>query len=61
MTNKWRYLHVLQGNYGLGWEDLCQSENRCEMVADRRSYRENAPEYAYRIVQRRELIASTSS
>jgi hypothetical protein len=54
-TRKYRYLHVLQGNYGQGWEDLCQSEDRSEMVADRKSYRENAGEYAYRIIQRREL------
>ena len=51
---KYRYLHVLQGNYGQGWEDICQSEDRGEMVADRKAYRENAPEYSYRIVQRRE-------
>ena len=55
MANKWRYLYVLQGNYGHGWEDLCQSEDRAEMVADRKSYRENAPEYTYRIITRREL------
>lgn len=52
---KYRYLHVLQGNYGQGWEDICQSEDRAEMVSDRRAYRENAPEYPYRIIGRREL------
>ncbi len=54
-VNKYRYLHVLQGNYGQGWEDICQSEDKQEIRADRTSYRENAPEYSYRIVQRREL------
>lgn len=55
--NRWRYLFVLQGDYGfgLGWEDICESENHNEMVRDRESYRKNAPEYRYRIVQRREL------
>ena len=53
--NKWIYLHVLQGNYGHGWEDIAQSEKRAEMVADRTSYRDNAPEWSYRIIQRREL------
>lgn len=53
-ATKYIYLHVLQGNYGQGWEDICQSEDRKEMVADRRSYRENTPEYPYRIIQRRE-------
>lgn len=51
---KYRYLHVLQGDYGQGWEDICQSEDRSEMVADRKAYRLNAPEFTYRIVQRRE-------
>lgn len=49
-----RYLYVLQGDYGQGWEDICQSEDHAEMVADRRSYVDNAPEYAYRIIRRRE-------
>jgi hypothetical protein len=54
---KYIYLHVLQGDYGYGhgWEDICQSESRKEMVADRKSYRDNAPEYAYRIIARRVL------
>ena len=56
---KYRYLHILQGNYGQGWEDICQWEvcqweDRAEMVTDRKAYRENAGEYSYRIVQRRE-------
>lgn len=57
MPNKYRYLHVLQSNYGYGhgWEDECQSESRKEMVDDFKTYRENAPKYAYRIIQRREL------
>lgn len=49
-------MYVLQGNYGYGdgWEDICQSEDRAEMVQDRNDYRANAPEYPYRIVQRRQ-------
>lgn len=56
--NKYIYLHVLQGNYGYGegWEDLCQSEDRDEMVTDRKAYRENAPEGNYRIIRRREQV-----
>lgn len=54
MPTKYLYLHVLQGNYGQGWEDICQSINRREMTQDRKAYRENAPEYSYRIIQRRE-------
>jgi len=55
MSNRYWYLHVLQGDYGQGWEDICQSESRQEMRDDRDKYRENAPEYNYRIIQRREL------
>jgi hypothetical protein len=56
-NNKYNYLSVLQGNYGYGhgFEDLCQG-TRAEMRADLKSYRENAPEYSYRIINRRELI-----
>lgn len=55
-TTKYRYLHVLQGRYPgpHGWEDICQSEDRKEIRADRKSYRDNAPEYVYRIISRRE-------
>ena len=56
-TTKYVYLYVLQGDYGYGhgWEDLCASEDRREVLSDRRAYRENAPEYPYRIIRRREL------
>ena len=57
VANKWRYLHVLQGYYGFRWEDICQSENRAEMIVDRRTYIENAPQYRYRIVRRREAVS----
>ncbi len=54
---KYLYLWVLQANYGYGhgWEDSCASEKWSEVRGDLRAYRENAPEYAYRVVQRREL------
>ena len=56
--NKVAYLHVLQANYGYGhgWEDECQSEDRGEVRQHLREYRENAPDYAYRVVQRRVLV-----
>lgn len=52
--NKYIYLHVLQGNYGYGWEDLTASENRREVRTDLKAYRENEGGN-YRIIQRREL------
>jgi hypothetical protein len=54
-VTKYRYLYVLQGNYGFGWEDICQSEKGADIRPDLKAYRENAPEYRYRIVHRREL------
>lgn len=53
--NKYEYLHVVQGKYEQGWEDLCQSENRSEARSDLRAYRANAPETEYRLIQRREI------
>jgi hypothetical protein len=54
--NKFTYLHILQADYGYGhgWEDESQSEDRREVRQHLREYRKNAPEYNYRIVQRRE-------
>lgn len=51
---KYIYLHVLQGQYGHGWEDLTASESRREVVNDRKAYQENEGG-GYRIIQRREL------
>jgi len=53
---KYDYLHVVQGHYGhCGWEDVAQSEERSEAIADIRAYRGNCPEFPHRIVRRREL------
>ena len=54
MVKKWVYLYVVQGHYGHGWEDLTASENRKEMRDDLKAYRENCPEYAHRMIKRRE-------
>ena len=51
--NKYVYLHVLQGNYGYGWEDLCASEKFSEVNQNRREYIENEGGH-YRMIQRRE-------
>lgn len=57
MSNKYEYLHVIQGNYGCahGWEDLCFSDNRTEAFHDFIAYRDNEPEYPHRLIQRRVL------
>lgn len=55
--NKYSYLHVVQGYYGdaYGWEDITESESYHESRRTLREYRENAPEYTYRLIKRREL------
>lgn len=52
---KTKEVRVLQGNYGYGWDDLCQydREEYSEARDDIKAYRENAPEYSYRIITRR--------
>jgi len=50
---KYSYLTILQGKYACGWEDLCASESRKEILADRKDYRENEGG-EYRIIRRRE-------
>lgn len=52
--NKYTYLHVLQGSYGFGWEDLTASESYREAYLDKKAYMENEGGN-YRIIKRREL------
>lgn len=52
--NKYIYLHVLQGNYGYGWEDLTASEKFKEVYQDLKDYRANECGL-YRLIERREL------
>lgn len=59
MTRKYDYLHVLQGHYGHGWEDLCASESYREVAQNMREYRANEAGW-YRIIERRELRAVAS-
>lgn len=57
-TRKYDYLRVLQGYYsGTGWEDLVSAdandrEQRRELTADLKAYRENDPR-PYRVINRR--------
>jgi len=56
---KYIYLSVIQGNYGYGWDDLCQYDRNNpdemkELKQDYRAYRENEREYCHRIIHRRE-------
>lgn len=47
-----RCVFVVQGNYGHGWEDLTENDDRKLALDDLRAYRENAPE-PVRLVTRR--------
>lgn len=58
--NKYKYIKVLQGDYGYGWDDLCfyeenDPEQMRELKADIKAYRENEPQYSHRIIRRRIL------
>jgi hypothetical protein len=55
MQNKWLYLKVVQGHYGVGWEDLTQSENYMEAREDLDAYNHNEKEYPHRLITRKEL------
>lgn len=51
-------VEVLQGNYGYGWDDLCQYEandesQMKELRDDYKAYRENEPNVLHRIISRR--------
>ena len=51
---KTKEVKVLQGNYGYGWDDLCEYElDDPSSRSDFKSYRENEPQYAHRIIYRR--------
>ena len=48
---------ILQGNYGYGWDDLCQyedtTEGRRERKVDYQTYIENEPNARFRTIERR--------
>ena len=57
-TNKYKYVKVLQGNYGYGWDDLIEYPEGTsikERKADLKCYRENERNALHRIIERRVL------
>lgn len=48
--------YVVQGDYGVGWEDVTEEETRPEGLARLREYRENSPEFPHRLILRRERV-----
>ena len=55
---KTRDIFVLQSNYGYqhGWEDTTYEDTWRAARAQLTCYRENQPEYAHRVIKRRERI-----
>ena len=59
--NKYRYLTILQGNYGCGWSDLMQWDRDKDDLVFISSlefltwYRQNEKQALHRLVNRREL------
>ena len=52
---KTEIVHVVQGNYGHGWEDLTASADYKEARDNLRDYRQNEPG-PHRLIKRREKI-----
>lgn len=55
---KTKLVKVLQGNYGSGWDDLCEydpkdKEQMKELSDDRKAYRENEVGIPHRVIERR--------
>ena len=48
-------IYVLQGNYGYGWDDLCEYETTAEAKEDKKCYDENES-YPHRIIKRYEEV-----
>ena len=56
-TPKTKSVKVLQGNYGYGWDDLCEYPDDVSSAKERKddlkSYKENEPGVSFRIITRR--------
>lgn len=46
----------VQGNYGFGWETVCEEETRADAKKQLRCYNENETRYSHRIKMRRERL-----
>ena len=53
--NKYIYLWIVQGRYGLGWEDVDASESYREARESLKAYRTNEPKFPHRLIKRREV------
>jgi hypothetical protein len=51
---KWKYVFVIQGNYGQGWEDVTEEESFSEARKRLKEYNENE-QYPHRRITRKVL------
>lgn len=51
---KTKDVYVLVSNYGYGWEEEVRYETLAEARNDLKAYRNNCPQYEYRITKKRE-------
>ena len=54
-------VYVVQGNYGQGWEDVFESEDRKDAKDRLKEYNENEKEYSHRLITRRVKKESKST
>jgi len=54
-------VYVVQGNYGQGWEDVFESEDRKDAKDRLKEYNENEKEYAHKLITRRVKKESKST
>lgn len=57
-TPKTKLVKVLQGNYGYGWDDLCEYDPKNEgqmkeLRGDFKTYKKEEPSVPHRIIERR--------
>jgi hypothetical protein len=55
---KWKYVHVVQGNYGQGWEDVTEEETYPDAFQRLKEYNQNETQIAHRMIVRREKVES---
>lgn len=55
---KTRDLFAIQGDYGLGWETVCEEETMADAKKQLRYYNENETLYPHRIKKRRERLGA---
>jgi hypothetical protein len=48
-----KYINVIQGNYGSGWEDVTEEDKYFDAEQRLKEYRENEPQYAHRRIVRK--------